>query len=122
MKKSKPILRVPAYLAAALLTQGCVSATFVQTGIPYPPKSGDCELAVFSSALPDRAYEELGIVEGEGDLWKADLEDILPRLREEACLVGGDALIMQSNNTFSEGREGTRVQRITATVIRWVAG
>ena len=46
---------------------------------------------------------------------------MLPKLMEEGCLAGGDALIIQSSSTFSEGSEGTdgiRVQRISATVIR----
>ena len=50
------------------------------------------------------------------------VEDMLPKLMEEGCLAGGDALSIQSSSTFSEGSEGTdgiRVQRISATVIRW---
>ena len=50
---------------------------------------------------------------------EADLEDVLPKLKEEGCRAGGDALIMQSSDTFSQGRDGIRTQRISATVIRW---
>jgi hypothetical protein len=97
----------------------CVSATFVPTGGAVTPKPVDCEIQVFSSAVPERPYVEMGIVEGEGSWWKSDLEDVLPKLKEEACLAGGDAIIMQSTDTFAEGEDGIRVQRITATVIRW---
>ena len=101
-----------------------MSATFIPTqGAAYPSKSRYCEIEVFSSAVPDREYEEIGIVEGEGSAWKSDLEDVLPKLKEEACLAGGDALIMQSSDTFSErremGQDVIRVQRISTTVIRW---
>jgi len=109
------------FLWALAAAGGCVSATFVPTGGAYPAKSPDCHIQVFSATLPERAYEEVGIVEGEGDWWKADLEDVLPKLKEEACLAGGDGLIMQSNTTFAEGREGVRVQRVSATVIRWIS-
>ena len=97
-----------------------MSATFIPTqSAAYPSKDRHYNIEVFSSAVPDREYEEIGIVEGEGSAWKSDLEDVLPKLKEEACLAGGDALIMQSSDTFSEGRDGIRVQRVSATVIRW---
>ena len=96
-------------------------ATFVPTRSVYPSKGRYCEIEVFSSAAPDREYEEIGIVEGEGNFWKAKLEDVLPKLLEEGCLAGGDAIFMPSNDIFSEGEAGVRVQRISATVIRWKA-
>ncbi len=119
MTKPMRIRWLGACLASLAGASACVKATFVPTGGASPPKAPDCQIQVFSSAVPDRPYEEMGIVEGEGSLWKADLEDVLPKLKEEACLAGGDAIIMQSNNTFAEGEDGVRVQRITATVIRW---
>ena len=97
-----------------------MSATFIPTrSVAYPSKDRNCDIEVFSSAVPDREYEEIGIVEGEGNAWKSDLEDILPKLMEEGCSAGGDALIIQSSDTFSEGKDGMKVQRISATVIRW---
>jgi hypothetical protein len=102
---------------------GCVTATFVPTqGAVYPSKDRHCSIEIFSSALPDREYEEIGIVEGEGTAWKSNLADILPELKGEGCAAGGDALIIESTSAFSEGREGTAVQRTIATVIRWKTG
>jgi len=99
---------------------GCVTATFVPTvGTSYAPRPVDCELEIFSSATPDREYEEIGIVEAEGSAWNSDLEDVLPAMREEACLAGGDGIILQRGDTFTEGDDGMRVQRIIATVFRW---
>ena len=97
-----------------------MNATFIPTrSTAYPSKGMYCEIEVFSSAVPDQEYEELGIVEAEGSAWKSDLEDLLPKMMEEGCLAGGDALIMRSSDTYSEGRDGIPVQRISATVIRW---
>jgi hypothetical protein len=97
-----------------------VSSRFISIqGAVYPPKDTHCDIEVFSSVVPDREYEEIGIVEGEGSAWKSGLEDILPKIMGEGCLAGGDALIIQSSATFSEGRDGMKVQRIFATVIRW---
>ncbi|GMV05698.1 MAG: hypothetical protein AMXMBFR53_19750 [Gemmatimonadota bacterium] len=122
MCKYGGLLKLTCGLAVLLGVGGCVSTTFVPTGTLYPAKAANCEIQVFSSALPDRPYEELGMVEGEGDWWKADLEDLLPKLKEEACAGGGDGIILFSSDTFAEGEKGIRVQRVTATVIRWKAG
>jgi len=120
MKKPPRLLRLVSCLATIVVAGGCVGATFIATqGTVYPSKNRYCEIEVFSSAVPDREYEEIGIVEGEGSAWKSDFEDILPKLMGEGCSAGGDALIIQSSDTFSEGKDGIRVQRISATVIRW---
>ena len=120
MKKPPRLLRLVSCLATIVVAGGCVSATFIPTqSAAYPSKDRHCNIEVFSSAVPDREYEEIGIVEGEGSAWKADLEDVLPKLKEEGCRAGGDALIMESSDTFSQGRDGIRTQRISATVIRW---
>ncbi len=119
MQRLPKFLKVAYSLCAIVVTGGCLSATFVPTSGAYPARASDCDIEVFSSAVPDREYEEIGIVEGEGSAWKADLEDVLPKLKEEGCRAGGDALIMESSDTFSQGRDGIRTQRISATVIRW---
>lgn len=97
----------------------CVNTTYVPTGVAYPPRGLSCELEIFSSALPDREYEELGIIEGEGSFWKADMEDLIPKLREEACQAGGDGLILHSAQRYASGEEGIENMYTFATVIRW---
>ena len=121
MKKPSRLLRLGYCLAVIVLSGGCVSATFVPTQrTSYPPRSMYCEIEVISTGVPEgKRYQELGIVEAEGSAWKSDLEDVLPKMMQEGCLAGGDALIIQSSDTYTEGREGIPVQRISATVIRW---
>ena len=121
MKKPLRLLRSGYCLAIIVLAGGCVSATFVPTQrTSYPPRSMYCEIEVISTGVPEgKRYQELGIVEAEGSAWKSDLEDVLPKMMQEGCLAGGDALIIQSSDTYTEGREGIPVQRISGTVIRW---
>ncbi len=121
MKKPSRLLRPVSWLAMIVLAGGCVSATFVPTqSTPYPPRGMYCEIEVISTGVPEgKRYQELGIVEAEGSAWKSDLEDLLPKMMQEGCLAGGDALIILSSDTYSEGRDGIPVQRISATVIRW---
>ena len=82
MQRPPKFLKVAYSLCAIVVTGGCLSATFVPTSGAYPARASDCDIEVFSSAVPDREYEEIGIVEGEGSAWKADLEDVLPKLKE----------------------------------------
>ena len=121
MKKLSRLLRPGSCLAMIVLAGGCVSATFVPTqSTPYPPRGMYCEIEVISTGVPEgKRFQELGIVEAEGSAWKSDLEDLLPKMMQEGCLAGGDALIILSSDTYSEGRDGIPVQRISATVIRW---
>ena len=107
MKKVKGLLPIAFCIPALVLVGGCVGATFVRTGAAYPAKASNCVIEVFSAELPDREYEELGIVEGEGSLWKADMEDMMPLLKEETCLAGGDALILHSAQRYVTGDDGT---------------
>jgi hypothetical protein len=119
MKKPKGLLSIASMLAALLVVGGCASATFVPTGAVYPAKAKDCVIEFFSSALPDREYEEIGIVEGKGSFWKSDLEDVLPKLKEQACLAGGDGIILQSAGRYAEGEHGVKNVYAVSTVIRW---
>jgi hypothetical protein len=104
------------------IVAGCASAKYIPTGKTYPAKRADCELEVFSSKAPDRPYEEIGIIEGEGSLGMDSLEEVLPKMIEEACLAGGDALILTSSQkavTFSGDDEELHA---VATVIVWTDG
>ena len=106
-----------------VLTGGCLNATYIPTNITaQPARNMQCDIEVISAGVPeDKMFEELGIVEAEGSWWKSDLEDLLPKMMEQGCLAGGDALILQSSDMYSVGEDSTiPVQRISATVIRWM--
>ena len=119
MKTLGNLLPVACCLPVLIAVGGCVGATYIPTGTLHPARSKDCAIEVFSSALPTREYEEIGILEGEGSLWKADMEDVLPRLMEEACLAGGHAIVLHSVQKYATGEEGDEALYASATVIRW---
>jgi hypothetical protein len=103
----------------------CSSAKFVPTGNAYPAKSDDCEIEIFTSKLPDRDYEELGIIEGEGFLGADSFEEVLPKMKREACRAGGDAIILLSSQKSVDvsgdddfiGSDDKL--NVVATVIKW---
>jgi hypothetical protein len=119
--QSEAVRRALAPIALVALS-GCVGAHYVPTSDAlYPPRARDCSIEVFSTYLPDREYEEIGLVEGEGSHWKSDIGDVLPKLKEEACLAGGDAIILGGEQKFSTGEDHVPVLRSVATVIRWTS-
>jgi len=99
----------------------CASAKFISTGSSYPARPGDCQIEVFSSKQPDREYEELGVIEGEGSMGHDTLEKILPKMKQEACKAGGDAIILTSRQKSADlfDDSGDDKLNVTATVIRW---
>ena len=119
MNEARGLSSVAKCLPGLLVVAGCASAWYVPTGATYPARATDCEIQVFSTDLPDRDYEEIGILEGEGSLWKADMGDLLPKLKEQACLAGGDAIILNTSQRYAEGEQGTSKMYASATVIRW---
>jgi len=77
-------VRAIAVIVSVAAVAGCASAKFIPTREAFPAKPENCAMEIFTSKAPDRAYEEIGIIEGEG------------MLGEQACLAGGDALILIS--------------------------
>jgi hypothetical protein len=90
-------LRVVILLALVAVLGGCATAKFIPTGQIYPSKPEHCDIEVFTSRVPERPYEEIGIIEGEGSLGAESLEDVLPEMIKEACKAGGDGLILLSS-------------------------
>ncbi len=105
-------------LSAMVLLSGCASAKFIKTGPSLTAKADDCPIEVFSSKLPDREYEELGIIEGEGFLGGDSMEMVLPKMKQEACRAGGDAIILNSNQKYVDSSDDVNLN-VTATVVRW---
>ena len=118
-------LRAVAVVVSAAVVAGCASATFIPTREIFPARPENCAIEVFSSKVPDRAYEEIGIIEGEGMLGKESLLDVLPEMKKEACLAGGDALILTSSErTVNVSGSGDFLSsdeelHAVATVIVW---
>ena len=113
--------RIGTLALLALLSSACVGAHYVPSaGQAYPPREKDCEIAVYSTQLPEREYEEIGFVEGEGSHWKSDLGDLLPKLKEQACLAGGDAIVLEYQEKYIAGHDDPYpVLHSVATVLRW---
>ena len=115
------MIKALALMAVLLLAGGCSSAKFISTGPSYDTRPDDCPIKVFSSKQPEREYEELGILEGEGSFGADTLEKILPKMKREACRAGGDAIILMPSQKAVKVWDDTSDEKlhVTATVIRW---
>jgi hypothetical protein len=91
-------LWVGGLLLLAVILGGCASAKFIPTSGLYPAKPENCDIEVFTSRVPDRPYEEIGVIEGEGSLGADSLQEVLPEMLKAACKAGGDALILISSD------------------------
>lgn len=111
-----------AALTGALLLSGCAHAWFTPTGTAvYAPRPDDCAIEVFTTGAPDRAYEELGILEGESGWFDgAKMSDLLPEMKIEACRAGGDALVVHMSQRYTSGEDDDEKLYSSATVIRWI--
>jgi hypothetical protein len=110
------------HLSSVLITIfifGCGTSTkFIKTGKLINAKSNDCYIEVFNSKIPERKYEELGILESEGNYGYDNLEDVLPELKKKACSNGGDAIIIKNIQKYFE--DSNEKIYVTATVIKWL--
>ncbi len=125
INKSKTIcslLLVLSSLLCIMFLFGCATsgnATFIKTGPSMTSKPVNCAIKVFSSKIPERKYEELGLLEIEGSLRDAVLEIVLPKLKEKACNIGADAIIIKSIQKYMDESNIENLY-VTATAIVWV--
>lgn len=121
MREKTRSIRAQALFAVLLLASGCSSAKFIPTGPSYDARTDNCHIQVFSSKQPEREYEELGILEGEGSWGEDTLGKILPKMKRKAYRAGGDAIILMTNQKTVIAWDDTSDEKlyVTATVIRW---
>ena len=99
---------------------GCgPSANFIKTGPSIAAKSNNCPIEVFNSSKPERKYKELGVIESEGQYGYDSFEEVLPKLKEEACENGGDAIIIKSIQKYVDDSNNEKIY-VNATVIKWL--
>jgi len=87
--------------AALLLMTGCVPISTTTTLLSqktYPSKPKDCDIQVLTQAPADRKFEELAILNTLAiePIYGKDLNAMLPSLKEAACQLGADALLIRS--------------------------
>ena len=91
------LLRTIITAAAVLALTGCA---YVHTEVvplsskSYDVKSKDCTILVLTQMPTDRKYEELSILNVAATV---SLDGMLPSIKEKACAVGADAVVIKSS-------------------------
>jgi hypothetical protein len=95
---------------AALLAAACGSLTteHVITGAQYAPHGGGVDI-VMENEPPPPAFEEIALVRAFGNGNRGDLQSVIDGLREEARLVGANAVIRVRIDQGSSGMAGLGV-------------
>ena len=126
-QKGKILFKLVSVVLFVLLSVGCAwqipSTEF--TGFSsrsYPSRPLDYQIDVYRTSLPDRKYEELGIAIADGGGFGVivvtignSYQNAIERLKAEARLQGGDAVIDLREATSGDSSFVT----LTASIVRW---
>lgn len=91
-------------MLAIFLLWGCARHTFTKTGFstsPISPKPSHCEIVVLQGFPADRKYIELGFCHASvpgGGVIRDATPDVIRELKKCACLNGGNAIVMGTEN------------------------
>ena len=82
-----------------LILSGCASTNIVKlSDKSYPAKPKDCAIKVFTQVSSSLKYEELALLSARsgGNIFSSDsVEAIIPDLKQQACQMGADAIILR---------------------------
>jgi len=91
----------------------------------YPSQPPNHEIKIYRTTLPDRQYEEIGIVSSRQRNKFISMEEVLESLKKAARQMGGDAIIGLTENNEAQGIIGDtgildRDPVLSGTVIRFL--
>ena len=98
----RPLLACASLLA---LTVGCAVAPHITTDVTRlapsvgPAKPAGCDIQILTQSPTDRKFQELAIINAVtdgGSFSTKALSAILPTLKEKACEVGADAIVIRN--------------------------
>ncbi len=117
----RPLVLNLAFLTGLALA-GCATRgmQFVADGGPYAQRTPAERIQVFESDPGGRAYVRVGRINWDytSGTVEARLVDVLPRLKDKASQVGGDALIVRQAEYVGTPSAGKPLV-VHADVIRW---
>jgi len=103
---------------------GCAPSTRVTSFETYPPRPSTHKIRIYRTTLPDRPFEEIGLVSSRQRNKFISMEAVLESLKKEAREMGGDAIIGLSEVNEAQGFVGDtgiidRDPVLSGTVIRF---
>lgn len=104
---------------------GCAPELRVTRFNTYPPRPPGHEIKIYRTTLPDRPYEEIGLVRSRQRNKFISMEEVLESLKKAAREMGGDAIIGLAETNEAQGFVGNtgildRDPVLSGTVIRFL--
>jgi hypothetical protein len=115
------------------LMAGCTVAPHITTDVTriapsvQPAKPAGCDIQILTQSPTDRKFQELAIISAvtdTGTFTTKNLSAILPSLKEKACEVGADAIVIRNveqGGTPTMDQYGSRTPtRVYCVAIRFL--
>jgi hypothetical protein len=105
------------------ICSSCMPALRVTRFTQYPAKPPNHEIKIYRTTLPDRRFEEIGIVSSRQINRFIEMEQVLESMREAAREMGGDAIIGLTEVNEAQGFVRGDIERdpvLSGTVIRFL--
>jgi hypothetical protein len=109
------------FLGTLLVSCATTQSRFTPLGPVYPPRPGDCGVAVLKDSVPQKAFERVSRLDVHLErtgFAQGDFESALPELKKQACLSGADAII-EIEERSTGFRLENRAYHVTATGIKF---
>lgn len=102
---------------AAVALSGCVTANVTRYRT-LEPKASVEEVEVFTERQPERDFEEVGLIEVDGN-FDSTYAELIEKAREEGAKLGADAIIVSRDPVEGPARvRGTTVGKTTLASAR----
>ena len=90
------LARASAFAVPVVLMASCAALNVYDTGagVKRTPKPKDCEIPVLRTKVPDRPYVEIATMQWAGGFDAHDPPAAERQVRERACALGADAVIV----------------------------
>ncbi len=97
-----PILVLP----GLCMLLGCVQMEVTPlSDLHVASKASGCDIQVMTEMPRDRKYQELALINAKSS---SDFQTTLPKLKEKACALGADALVIK-RSTMVQGDQWAQV-------------
>ena len=105
-----------------LFLAGCASTNVTRLK-SYPAKSENCKIKILTQK-PEKTFKEIALLNARGgqSIFEGkSVQSLLPDLKKNACLAGGDAIIITSSKEGGYNFSGPADRAgVSATVIKYI--
>ena len=110
-------------LLTALSLTSCSSQSRYTMLVPtHLSKPSDCDVEVFRTGYPSKEFVRISRIDVHIErtyFVRSNFDDVLPKLKKEACESGADAIIEIQERSANINLDETNIYHVTATGIKY---